>query len=204
MAAVLFGLGNPGCEYAATRHNAGWQVLDRLVARFGGAFRESRFVHGEVADVAIEGRKARLVKPHSFMNLCGPVYVRTLEVLGATPPEALVVLDDFMLPFGRLRLRADGSAGGHNGLKSIEGALGSRDYPRLRVGIGPCPPAIDPAVWVLQRYRADERRALPEVLERAADAAVCWLTAGLEETMRRFNPDPTPPAAPPASPAETA
>jgi PTH1 family peptidyl-tRNA hydrolase len=197
VAQLLFGLGNPGREYAATRHNAGFQVLDLLAERFGGSFRASRFLQAEDADVAVEGRRVRLVKPLSYMNLCGPVYARALDVFGATPGEALVVVDDFALPLGRLRLRADGSAGGHNGLRSIEETLGSRAYPRLRVGIGPCPAPVDPAVWVLQRPTAEERRALPELLRRAADAALAWSASGMEAAMRRYNPDPAPPAAPP-------
>ena len=200
MAQVLFGLGNPGREYAATRHNVGFQVLDLVAERFGGAFRPSRFLEAEEADVAVEGRRLRLVKPTSYMNLCGPVYARALEVFAATPPEALVVVDDFALPLGRLRLRADGSAGGHNGLRSIEETLGSRAYPRLRVGIGPCPGSVDPAVWVLQRPTADERRALPEVLGRAAEAALAWSGSGMDAAMRRYNPDPAPPE-PPEAPA---
>jgi PTH1 family peptidyl-tRNA hydrolase len=196
VALVLFGLGNPGRGYATTRHNAGFQVLDAVAERHGGSFRPSRFLPGETADVTVEGRRLRLAKPHSFMNLCGPVYVRALEVFEASPPEALVVLDDFMLPFGRLRLRAEGSSGGHNGLRSIEGALASRAYPRLRVGIGPCPAPVDPAVWVLERYGAEERRALPALLDRAADAALSWAVEGIDAAMRRFNPDPAPGAEP--------
>jgi PTH1 family peptidyl-tRNA hydrolase len=200
VAQLLFGLGNPGREYAATRHNAGFWVLDLVAERFGGLFRASRFLDGEEADVSVDGRRLRLVKPLSFMNLCGPVYARALEVCGAEPAEALVVVDDFALPLGRLRLRADGSAGGHNGLRSIEGSLASRAYPRLRVGIGPCPAPIDPAVWVLQRPGAEERRALPALVARAADAALAWSAEGMDAAMRRYNPDPAPPE-PPEAPA---
>jgi PTH1 family peptidyl-tRNA hydrolase len=187
MQRVLFGLGNPGRTYRDTRHNAGWHVLERVAGEGGVAFSRSRFLHGETADVPVGDLRLRLVKPSSFMNLCGPVYVRALEVYATGPAEALVVVDDFALPFGRLRLRAEGSAGGHNGLKSIEGALGTRDYPRLRLGIGPVPEGMDPADYVLRRFDAAQRRALPDLVEAGARAALLWAREGIEVAMNRVN-----------------
>jgi PTH1 family peptidyl-tRNA hydrolase len=187
---LVFGLGNPGEEYESTRHNVGFQVLDALAARGGGSFRSTRLLVGEVADATVGDVRLRLVKPHSYMNLCGPVYVRALDVFEAAPEEALVVLDDFALPFGKVRLRAEGSHGGHNGLRSIEDALASRAYPRLRLGIGPLPERADPAAWVLRRYGAEDRRALPQVLDRAADAVLAWASEGLSAAMNRYNADP--------------
>lgn len=187
-ARVLFGLGNPGSRYAKTRHNAGFQALDLLATQHGEAFKRTRLLMGEVADLSVGGRRIRMVQPHSFMNRCGPVYRRALEVYDVTAEHALVIVDDFALPFGRLRFRAEGSAGGHNGLKSIEQAVGGRVYPRLRMGIGPAPEGLDPAVWVLRRYDAAQRRALPDLLERAAHAVVTWAEEGLEAAMNRFNP----------------
>lgn len=184
---VLFGLGNPGKAYAATRHNAGWQVLDVLAERQGAEFRRTRLLHAETADLNLGELRLRLVKPQSFMNLVGPVLSRALEVFEVRREEALVLVDDFMLPFGRLRLRASGSSGGHNGLKSIEQALGSPEYPRLRLGIGPAPAGATWADYVLKRYDAAQRRALPELLERAADACECWGRDGLDPAMNRFN-----------------
>jgi peptidyl-tRNA hydrolase, PTH1 family len=186
-ARLLFGLGNPGSRYAKTRHNAGWQVLDLLAERHGGAFQRTRLLHGEVADVRVGGARVRMVKPSSFMNLCGPVYRRALEVWDLQPAAALVVVDDFALPFGRLRLRPGGSAGGHNGLRSILDALGGAEFPRLRLGIGPVPEAVDPAEWVLHRYDATQRRALPDLLQAAAAACEAWLAEGLDAAMNRFN-----------------
>ncbi|MGE0190991.1 MAG: aminoacyl-tRNA hydrolase [Planctomycetota bacterium] len=188
---LLFGLGNPGKGYAATRHNAGWQVLDHLLADEPGAagFRRTRLVHGEVADLVIGDRKVVLVKPASFMNLVGPVYLRALEVYDLAPEQALVLVDDFALPFGRTRLRADGRHGGHNGLRSLEEALGTTEYPRLRLGIGPMPEAARWAEWVLKRYDAVQKRALPELLARGADAARLWAREGLEAAANRFNGD---------------
>jgi PTH1 family peptidyl-tRNA hydrolase len=187
VAKILFGLGNPGSRYAATRHNVGWLVVERIAAAEGTSLRPSRFFDGEEASFRAGGETVRLARPTTFMNLCGPAYVRALDVFEAQPGAALVVSDDFMLPFGRLRFRAEGSAGGHNGLKSIEESLGTQDYPRLRLGIGPVPPPLDPAVFVLQGFDPEQRKALPDLLERAQSAARAWLEHGLEEASNRFN-----------------
>lgn len=184
---VLFGLGNPGSRYRKTRHNAGWQTLAILAEEHGAAFRRTRLLQGEVAEIRMEGTRVRMVEPHSFMNLCGPVYRRALEVFDVPTEDALVVVDDFALPFGRLRLRGEGSAGGHNGLKSVQESLGGTSYPRLRLGIGPVPEGMDPAVYVLKRYDAAQGRALPDLLERAAEACRVWVRDGLLEAMNRFN-----------------
>jgi PTH1 family peptidyl-tRNA hydrolase len=193
---LVFGLGNPGEEYEGTRHNVGFDVLDVLAKRWGARFERSRFVEGRVAAGAPAGwdedarGKVRLVKPSTFMNLCGPAYARSLKVFETEAKDGLVVLDDFMLPFGRLRMRAQGSSGGHNGLKSIEGSVGSQAYPRLRIGIGGVPGHKDPADHVLSRYSALERKELPFVLEAAADAVVLWMTLGIEKAMDRVNREP--------------
>jgi PTH1 family peptidyl-tRNA hydrolase len=187
---LVVGLGNPGPEYDGTRHNVGFRVADLLAARFDASFERSRFVQAHVADVRRGEERLRLVKPYTFMNLVGPAYRRTLEVYEAAAEDALVVVDDFMLPFGRLRLRKEGSAGGHNGLKSIEQALGSQQYPRLRIGIGEVPPGRDPADYVLTRWNAAERKELPFVVEAAADAVVTWLDHGIERAMERHNRAP--------------
>ncbi len=188
MTRILFGLGNPGRRYAKTRHNAGWQVLDVLADRHGTGFRRTKLLHGETADFTLAGERVRMVKPASFMNLVGPVYLRALDVYDVDTPEALVLVDDFSLAMGRLRFRAEGSAGGHNGLKSIEQALGgSKAYPRLKLGIGPAPEGARWADYVLKRYDAGQRRELPELLDRAADACELWMAAGLDEAANRFN-----------------
>lgn len=189
MSRLLFGLGNPGKRYAQTRHNAGWQVLDRLAEQHGTGFRRTRLLHGDVGDFRAGDERVRMVKPASFMNLVGPVYMRSLEVYGLDVAEGLVLVDDFALPFGRLRFRAQGSAGGHNGLRSVEASLGDREYPRLRIGVGPAPEGADWADFVLKRYDANQRRALPEVLDRAAAACLLWIREGLETAANRFNSD---------------
>lgn len=184
---LLFGLGNPGRRYQKTRHNVGWLVLDHVAERYGAAFRRTRLLHGDEGDLRLGDLRLRMVKPQSFMNRVGPVYRRALEVWDLETADALVVVDDFMLPFGRLRLRAEGSPGGHNGLKSVEGALGGRVYPRLRLGIGPVPAGMDPADYVLKRYDARQARELPDLVEQGADAAICWAEEGIEAAMNRFN-----------------
>ena len=189
MSRLLFGLGNPGKRYAQTRHNAGWQVLDELAEQFGTGFRRTRLLHGDVGDFRSGEPRIRMVKPASFMNLVGPVYLRSLEVYGLDPEDALVLVDDFALPFGRLRFRAQGSAGGHNGLRSLEGALGAQTYPRLRLGVGPAPEGANWADYVLKRYDANQRRELPGFLVRAAAACLVWAHEGLEVAANRFNGD---------------
>lgn len=188
MTRVLFGLGNPGSRYAKTRHNAGWQVLDTLAEQNDTRFKRTRLLHGDTAEFGAAGQRVRMVQPASFMNLLGPVYCRALEVWDVEPSEALVLVDDFQLPMGRLRFRAEGSAGGHNGLRSIEQALGSQAYPRLKIGIGPAPEGASWADFVLRRYDAAQRKALPDLLERAAEACRVWISDGIETAANRFNP----------------
>lgn len=187
MARILFGLGNPGPRYEQTRHNAGWQVLDVLASRAGAGFKKTRLFNGEVADARVGDEVVRLVKPHSYMNLVGPVYLRCLDVYDLAPEEALVLVDDFQLETGRLRLRARGRHGGHNGLRSIEQILGTAAYPRLKIGIGPAPAGARWADYVLKGYDRRQKEALPAVLGRAADAADFWVRSGLVEAMNRFN-----------------
>lgn len=188
MTRILFGLGNPGERYAKTRHNAGWQVLDVLAARHGERFTATRLIHGEVGDITVAGQRVRMIKPASYMNRVGPVYLRACDVFDCDPDDALVLVDDFNLPMGRLRFRAEGSAAGHNGLKSVEHALATQAYPRLKLGIGPAPEGARWADYVLRGYNAAQREALPDLLERAADACEHWVSDGLTAAANRFNP----------------
>jgi len=187
------GLGNPGPEYDGTRHNAGFILADHLAARWGfGPFRRegsARFAKGSV-----RGRAVQLVKPHTYMNRSGAVLTPLRSEAGFDPTQELLVLvDEVALPVGRFRLRAKGSAGGHNGLKSIEGALRSQDYARLRIGVGPLPPEYDDmADFVLERFEADEARVIAELLDPMTEAVECWVTDGIETAMNRHNRNPKP------------
>jgi PTH1 family peptidyl-tRNA hydrolase len=200
---IVVGLGNPGNRYAKTRHNVGWMVLDRLADRAGwsGGGKErdaARVIWGR-----FEGLDLELVKPLTFMNESG-LAVRKVLARGHAPLEdLLVVADDFALPFGRLRLREAGSAGGHNGLRSIIGELDSQKFARLRVGIGePSRTAVD---HVLSTFRADERDDLERVIDAAADAAIDWARDGASRAANRWNAwqlhPPGPDAGPPTDPA---
>lgn len=191
---VVVGLGNPDEQYRGTRHNAGFEVVDRLAARHGAALRRDRTLNALAGRARWGGKDVLLVQPLSWMNLSGAVVRRALERVDAGPvgPDArglLVVCDDYNLPLGTLRMRTSGSAGGHNGLADVEAVLGTREYPRLRVGIGPCTKA-DPKDFVLGRFRPSERAGAAEAFDRAADAVEAWATAGIERTMARFNRGP--------------
>ena len=191
---VVAGLGNPGEAYGGTRHNAGFEVVDRLAARHGASLRRDRTLNAVAGRCRIAGRDVLLVEPQSFMNLSGAVVLRALERAAGPdarpdPAAVMVVCDDYAIPLGTIRMRGAGSCGGHNGLEDVEAALGTRAYPRLRVGIGPNTMA-DPKDFVLGRFRPSEREAAGESFERAADAVESWLSQGLERTMARYNGGP--------------
>ena len=184
------GLGNPGREYERTRHNVGWWVVDHLadVWRFDGWRRDgdALVAAGRAAELPV-----RLVKPLTYMNLSGAVlrpYLRRVGWSAAT--DLLIVVDDVALPVGRFRLRARGSHGGHNGLRSVEQTLGSRDYARLRVGIHPPEPervSGDLADFVLSPFGVRDRETVVALLPKLADACETWLRDGVERAMRLYN-----------------
>lgn len=185
-AAAIIGLGNPGDRYQDTRHNVGFMVIDHLVGRY--SFREEKanrlttLHRGKWA-----GWDLFLGKPQTFMNLSGQA-VNWIAGSKKIPPErVLVVVDEFALPLGKLRIRGEGSAGGHNGLKSIIADLGTQKFPRLRMGIGPLPEGWQAENFVLGRFRPEERAALGEMIEKAADCVECWLKEGLEKAMNLYN-----------------
>jgi PTH1 family peptidyl-tRNA hydrolase len=182
-------LGNPGPEYDNTRHNAGFLLADHLAARWRlGVFQ--REDQARIARGLLQGGEAVLVvKPQTYMNRSGAVLAPLRAIDGFDPArDLLVVVDEVALPVGRFRLRGAGSAGGHNGLKSVEGALRRQDYARLRIGVGPRPMDVDNlADWVLDTFTAEERAALNAILDPMADAVECWLTEGIEVAMNRFN-----------------
>lgn len=183
---IVVGLGNPGARYARTRHNLGFRLVDRLEEDWGLRPR----AQGEDCTVsrhAIEGRRILLARPLTWMNRSGAAVGRLLREEGAPVDRLLVCVDDVNLPLGALRLRPGGSAGGHNGLRSIEERLGDDGYARLRMGCGPAPAEEDLADFVLAEFAQGERDAVGELLERAARAVRCWFLEGTEIAMSRFN-----------------
>ena len=195
---VILGLGNPGREYAATRHNVGWWLVDHLadVWRFDG-WRKDENTH--VANGVVGGVKVRLAKPQTYMNLSGQAlknYVRRPFWSPAT--DLLVVVDEVQIPVGRFRIRARGSAGGHNGLKSVEQALGTQEYPRLRIGVGPSEErkGIYPnlADFVLAPFARDERDDILALLPPLTAAVETWVGEGVQKAMNLHNRAPEPEA----------
>ena len=187
---IVLGLGNPGPDYERTRHNVGWWVVDHLadVWRFEGWKKDGE---SRVAAGMVRGQRVRLVKPQTYMNLSGAVlrpYLR--REAWDKSRDLLVVVDEVALPVGSFRIRARGSAGGHNGLKSVEGALKSQDYARLRIGVGPEDPARrrgDLADYVLDDFRKREAKAVTELMPTLTELTESWLQEGAEAAMNRFN-----------------
>ena len=182
----MVGLGNPGSKYDATRHNIGFEVVDRL-ARGGAGASFNRKFEGQLAEAEIDFHRVLLLKPETFMNLSGRSVRQAVQFYKLDPAaDLLVVCDDLNLPLGKLRLRAGGSDGGQKGLRDISAQLGSQDYARLRIGIGDRGP-IDAADFVLSRFRAAERPVIDDALISATQAVAVWVTQGLAAAMNRFN-----------------
>ena len=183
---LVVGLGNIGEEYASTRHNMGFMVLDAWAQASNAVFTPARY--GAVTEISYKGRKFTLLKPSTYMNLSGKAVNYWLQKTKIPRENLLVVVDDFAIPFGTLRLRKRGSAGGHNGLKSIDYSLASDDYARLRVGTGNGGFAEGHQVdFVLGELLLEERRAMPELLQRAVEAIKCYGTEGIDRAMTQFN-----------------
>ncbi|MBI5294830.1 MAG: aminoacyl-tRNA hydrolase [Chloroflexi bacterium] len=183
---LLVGLGNPGREYKDNRHNVGFMAIDRLVVRLNarGMKLQSKAI---VVTATHDERKLILAKPQTFMNLSGQS-VQGLAHFYKVPLTNLMVLsDDLDIPFGAIRIRASGGAGGQRGMASTIERLGTRDFPRLRIGIGRPPGRMDPAAYVLQDFSKDEVQTLSEVLDHAADAALEFVVSGLNTAMNKFN-----------------
>ncbi len=184
---LIVGLGNPGEQYEWTRHNAGFMVVDELARRAGQTLRVKE-CQALTARVVIANQTALLVKPQTFMNLSG-VAVSQLQTKyeQGEAERVLVITDDFALPFGKLRIRPEGSAGGHNGLKSLIAKLNTPKFPRVRLGIAPEHPLKNAADFVLAEFSRAEREPLKEMVERAADAVEAILAEGVAHAMNRFN-----------------
>ncbi len=183
MFSLIFGLGNPGPEYAGTRHNVGLMVVEAIARRGKLSWRPERWGPAFVA----QGKQALLISPLCYMNESGVVVRKFIQRLGKKPEEIFVVVDDCALPLGKLRLRPGGSPGGHRGLLSVASSIGTEGFGRLRCGIGPPPHGVDLADFVLARFRDEELPALEAMVERSVDAFECCQEYGIEVAMSRFN-----------------
>lgn len=183
---IVVGLGNPGSRYASTRHNVGFDVIDRLCQGSSVGRFQSKF-QSQTAEWREDSERILLVKPETFMNLSGQSISQFVNFYQVDLSNLLVVCDDFNLPLGKLRVRAKGTHGGHNGLRDVQEKLGSTAYPRLRIGVGsPSEVAVD---YVLSRFRPAEKPVIEEAEARAVEAVVCWIRQGIEKCMNEFNGD---------------
>ena len=184
---LIVGLGNPGEKYENTRHNVGFQVLDELAERQHAPIQKLKF-KALTNLLTISGEKVLVMKPVTYMNLSGEAVRPAADFYKIPPDHVLVISDDTALAVGRLRIRKGGSAGGHNGLKSIIQHLGTDQFPRLRVGVGEKPhPDYDMADWVLGKFQGEDRKAIDAAVKRAADAVECLIGEGPDRAMNKFN-----------------
>ena len=184
---LIVGLGNPGKDYERTRHNAGFRAIDALAASLGCKIDRLKF-QGLYVQTNYQGKKLFLLKPQTYMNLSGRSVLQLSAYFNIPPQRIIVMFDDISLPPGRLRVRSDGSAGGHNGIKSIIAEVGSQDFPRVKIGVGAKPnPAYDLADWVLSTFTASEEKALGPALQWAGEAALAIIEHGVPEAANRYN-----------------
>lgn len=184
---LVVGLGNPGPQYAKTRHNIGFMVADVLAARIGAAFKVHKRSGAEVATGRLGGRPVVLAKPRCYMNESGRQVGPLAKFFSVAPAEVVVIHDELDIDFGRVRLKLGGGEGGHNGLRSIANALGSKDFQRVRIGIGRPPGRKDPAAFVLEPFNSTERAEVPTICELAADATELLIDAGLEPAQNQVH-----------------
>ena len=184
---LIVGLGNVGDKYEGTRHNVGFQVADELAERAGVPVQRLKY-RALTGQAEIGGVRVLLMKPVTFMNLSGEAVRPAADFYKIAPDHILVLSDDVALPVGKIRVRAKGSAGGHNGLKNIIQHLGTDQFPRVKVGVGEKPhPDYDMADWVLGRFQGEDRKAIGAAVKRAADAVECLIREGPERAMSRYN-----------------
>ena len=184
---LIVGLGNPGADYSRTRHNAGFMVVERLAERWRANWSYEKKFDALLARAERGSRRVLLCRPQTYMNASGEAVGAVKEFFRVALPRILLVVDDADLPLGRLRLRPEGSSGGHHGLESVEQHLGSRDYARLRVGIGRTEGARQITGYVLGRFGSTETTLVDKVLDAAVDQAETWLEAGIQKAMNQFN-----------------
>ena len=187
---LIVGLGNIGVEYANTRHNIGFMVLDAWAQASNIVFESGRY--GSTTTVSFKGRKFTLLKPSTYMNLSGKAVRYWMNELKIQPEDLLVISDDLNIPFGTLRLRKNGSAGGHNGLTNISELLGTQDYARIRVGIGNEFGRGQQVGYVLGEFNEDEWKEIPEICKRVIDGVKAWATVGADRAMNVVNTKPKP------------
>ena len=184
---MIVGLGTPGKEYDFSRHNVGFRATDLVAGLLKTKIDRLKF-KALTRMVNWQGQKVLLVQPQTYMNLSGAAVSALASYYKVKPERIIVIFDDISLPPGRIRVRKDGSAGGHNGIKSVIAELGSQEFPRVKIGVGAKPhPDADLADWVLSGFSASEEKALKPALERAADAALCIIDRGCAEAANRFN-----------------
>lgn len=180
---IIAGLGNPGEEYAHTRHNVGFDTME-LLAEHYQVRNWKKTLKGLVAEVNLGDYRVVLVKPMTYMNLSGDCLKEVLTWYHCTPDQLAVIYDDIDLPLGKLRVRKNGGPGTHNGMRSIVSSLNSQDFPRIRVGTGGKPDGWDLADWVLSHYTAEDKVVMDKAFSQAAEAAVCWAEKGIEAAMQ--------------------
>lgn len=180
------GLGNPGRNYQKTRHNLGYQVVDLLAEKHKKKFKGGK---GEYlyCQIEVEGKEVYLLKPLTFMNASGQAVYDSLRFFNLTPPELFVICDDVNLPLGILRIREKGSDGGHKGLRSIIYQLGTEEFPRLRMGIGPAPEGVDLEDFVLESFKKEEAENVEDLIQKGSQAVESSIVFGIRESMNRFN-----------------
>ena len=184
---LIVGLGNPGKEYANTKHNCGFRAIDLIAEKLNCKIDKAKF-QGLYGQATFSGTKLYLLKPQTYMNLSGRSVLQISAYFNVPPQKIIVLFDDISLEPGRLRLRSDGSAGGHNGIKSIIAELGSQDFPRVKIGVGGKPHKdADLADWVLSGFTSAEEKLMAVSLNNAADAALCIIEKGLAEAANRYN-----------------
>jgi PTH1 family peptidyl-tRNA hydrolase len=185
--ALVVGLGNPGPDYAETRHNVGFRVVELLAARAGGGRFSKHRTNADVLEGRLDGRRVVFAKPRTYMNVSGGPVAGLAKYFSVPLEDLVVVHDDLDLGFGVVRLKRGGGEGGHNGLRSISSAVGTKDYLRVRFGIGRPPGRQDPAEFVLKRFSGAEKKELEFAVDLAADAAEALLADGLEPAQNRFH-----------------
>jgi PTH1 family peptidyl-tRNA hydrolase len=184
---LIVGLGNPGAEYAQTRHNAGFLLVEKLAAKWRCDWANEKKFRARIAKADCSGKKVLLCEPQTFMNLSGETVGALKDFYQLPLKQLIVAVDDADLPLGEIRLRKSGSSGGHHGLESIEQHLASREFARLRIGIGRKDGLREITNYVLGKFDPSESELLKKVLERAAGQIECWLDAGIEKAMSQFN-----------------